>query len=160
NAMTSLSNQVTKALADQALERSESSLALSNRQSLIDFRTHELIAVSNGLLQTSLLLSNTQSELRFTQDNLATKIATALDAHGKELERQAMVIPALQREITELKVQVAQAQLTKTNLEESLNRARIEKTNMQRWFDDPEFLRLQVKRAEEHQRVAKKQRAS
>jgi chromosome segregation ATPase len=164
DSIASLSNQVAELRTKMMLEHSDTSLAKSNQQALLDRRTAELTATSNRLVQTTLLLNNAQQDLRSAQDTLAAKISSVatLEARRDELDRQAAVIPGLQREVAELKEKLVDAQFTEVALEESLSLARLELADLRRAFDDPEFLRLQAKRAEDaaetNRRLASKQR--
>jgi hypothetical protein len=164
DAIASLSNQVAEVRTRMVRDNGDNSFAKSNLQALLDRRSAELMAMSNRLVQTSLLLNKAQQDLHAAQDNLGNKIAAlaTLEARREEQDRQAAAIPALEREVAELKVKLVDAQFTKVSLEEALSRARLEKADLQRTFEDPEFLRLQAKRAEDaaqtSQRVASKQR--
>ena len=155
------SNQVAEIRTKVALEQSDYHLAQSNHQALLAHRTAELTVTSNRLVQTSLMLSNAQHELRSTQDNLGARIATVatLEARHDELARQAIMIPGLQRDIAELNEKLVQAQFAYVALEESFGRVRVEKADLERQLNDPAFLRLQMQKAEENAAVQKQMAA-
>lgn len=160
----SLSNQVTELRTKLALEHSNLEVARSNQQAHLGRRTAELITASNRLVQTSLLLAHAREETQAAQAQLPAKAAAfaTLEAQQDELQRQAALIPGLQRGITVMKDQLQQSQFAQAALEESLGRARASQADLERKFEDPAFLRLQARRADEaaemRQRTAAGQR--
>ena len=160
----SLSNQVSELRTKLALERSNLEVAQSNHQALIHRRIAELNVTSNRLVQTTLLLDRAREETHMAQSQLpaqAAAIAT-LEARRDELQREVALIPGLQREIAEWKGKFQQAQFSQAALQETLGRALTEKAGLERKLEDPAFLRLQARRADEaielRQRAAANQR--
>ncbi len=149
--ITSLSNQVTELRTKLALEHSNLDLAQSNHFALLHRRTAELNTTSNRLVQTALLLDRAREETRIAQAAIpsqAVAVAT-LEAQRDELQRQAAQIPGLQQEIAELKEQVQQGQFARAALDETLGLARASQAELERKLEDPAFLRLQARRADE-----------
>ena len=160
----SLSNQVSELRTKLALERSNLEVAQSNHQALIHRRIAELNVTSNRLVQTTLLLDRAREETHMAQSQLpaqAAAIAT-LEARRDELQREVALIPGLQREVAEWKGKFQQAQFSQAALQETLGRALTEKAGLERKLEDPAFLRLQARRADEaielRQRAAANQR--
>jgi hypothetical protein len=160
----SLSNQVSVLTTKLALERSNLEVAQSNHQALIHRRTAELNVTSNRLVQTTLLLDRAREETHMAQSQLpaqAAAIAT-LEARREDLQREAALIPGLQREAAEWKGKFQESQFSQAALQESLGRALAEKAGLERKLEDPAFLRLQARRADEaielRQRAAANQR--
>ena len=159
----SLSNQVNELRTRLAMETGLQGIAQSNLQFTLGRRTGELSVVSNRHFQTVLLLSNAQHEAHAAQSMLPPKAATiaSLEAHRDQLLRDLEVLPALQREITDLKQRSQQAQFAQAALQETASRLRTEKANLERLLDDPAFLRLQASRSEDaaetRQRLGSKQ---
>jgi hypothetical protein len=160
----SLSNQVSVLTTKLALERSNIEVAQSNHQALIHRRTAELNVTSNRLVQTTLLLDRAREETHIAQSQLpaqAAAIAT-LEARREELQREVALIPGLQLEATEWKKKFQESQFSQAALQETLGRALTEKAGLERKMEDPAFLRLQARRADEaielRQRAAANQR--
>ena len=160
----SLSNQVSELRTKLALERSNLEVAQSNHQALIHRRIAELNVTSNRLVQTTLLLDRAREETHMAQSQLpaqAAAIAT-LEARRDELQREVALIPGLQREAAEWKGKFQQAQFSQAALQETLGRALTDKAGLERKLEDPAFLRLQARRADEaielRQRAAANQR--
>ena len=160
----SLSNQVGELRTKLALEHSNLEVAQSNHQALLHRRTAELNVTSNRLVQTTLLLDRAREETHMAQSQLpaqAAAIAT-LEARRDELQRDVALIPGLQCEAAEWKGKFQQAQFSQAALQETLGRALTEKAGLERKLEDPAFLRLQARRADEaielRQRAAANQR--
>jgi DNA repair exonuclease SbcCD ATPase subunit len=149
--IASLSNQVNELRTKLALETGMQGIVQSNHQFALTRRTAELIGTSNRLVQTALLLSNAQYEAHLAQSQLppqAAAIAT-LEAHRDQLLRELTVVPALQREIADLKDRNQQALFAQAAQQEVLSRLRTEKAGLERLLEDPAFLRLQANRSED-----------
>ncbi len=161
--IASLSNQVNELRTRLAMETGMQGVAQSNLQFTIGRRTGELSVISNRHFQTSLLLSNAQHETHAAQSQLPAKAAAiaSLEAHRDQLLRDLEAVPALQREISDLKQRSQQAQFAQAALQETASRLRTEKANLERLLDDPAFLRLQASRSEDaaetRQRLGSKQ---
>lgn len=160
----SLSNQVGELRTKLALEHSNLEVAQSNHQALIHRRTAELNVTSNRLVQTTLLLDRAREETHIAQSQLpaqAAAIAT-LEARRDELQREVMLIPGWVNEAAEWKKKFQESQFSQAALQESLGRALTEKAGLERKLEDPAFLRLQARRADEaielRQRAAANQR--
>lgn len=160
----SLSNQVGELRTKLALEHSNLEVAQSNHQALIHRRTAELNVASNRLVQTTLLLDRAREETHMAQSQLPGQAATiaTLEARREELQREVALIPGLQREAAEWKRKFQESQFSQAALQETLGRALTEKAGLERKMDDPAFLRLQARRADEaielRQRAAANQR--
>lgn len=160
----SLSNQVGELRTKLALEHSNLEVAQSNHQALIHRRTAELNVTSNRLVQTTLLLDRAREETHIAQSQLPAQAAAVatLEARRDELQRELAVIPGLQREVAEWKKKSQDSQFSQAALQETLGRALTEKAGLERKMEDPAFLRLQARRADEaielRQRAAANQR--
>ncbi len=159
-----LSNQVSELRTKLALEHSNLEVAQSNHLALIHRRTAELNVTSNRLVQTTRLLDRAREETHMAQSQLpvqAAAIAT-LDARREELQRELALLPGWQREATEWKKRFQETQFSQAALQETLGRALTEKAGLERKLEDPAFLRLQARRADEaielRQRAAANQR--
>lgn len=150
--LQSFTNQVAELQTKLALEHGTTTVAQSNQQYLLDHRTAELVNTSNRLVQTSLLLSHAQREAQDAQTDLQTKAAAiaTLEAQREDLNHRLEVVPALQNELASLKEKLTTAQSECSELAQSLGRERVEKADLERKLDDPAFLRLQTRRAEEN----------
>ena len=150
-AMASLSNDVTVLRTKLALEISNTSVAHSNHQAVLDHSNAQLLATSNRLGQISLLLDQTQQAKQAALSDLGEKTAVlaALEAQHDEMRRQSATLPGLQGEAAELKDKLNQASAAKVLLDETLGRTRLELADLQHKLQDPTFLRLQAKRAQE-----------
>jgi hypothetical protein len=149
--MHSLSNQVAELSTKLALERGNLEVAQSNQQALLYRRTTELVTTSNRLVQTGVLLDHLREEARIAQAAIATRAAdlATVEAHRDDLLREAAVIPALRREVAELKDKLQQRQFAHASLQETLGQVRSERAELERKLEDPAFLKLQARRAEE-----------
>lgn len=162
--ISSLSNQVTELRTKLALEHSNLEVAQSNHLSVLSRRTADLMTASNRLVQTALLLDRAREETRLAQMEIPARVAAlaTVEAQRDELQRQAALIPELQRTVAGLKEKLQQAQFAQAGLEETLGRARASQAELERKLEDPAFLRLQARRAEEaaemRQRTAAGQR--
>lgn len=160
----SLSNQVGELRTKLALEHSNLGVAQSNHQALIHRRTAELNVTSNRLVQTTLLLDRAREETHLAQSQLPTQAAAiaTLEARRDECQREVAQIPGLQREAAEWKGKFQQAQFSQAALQETLGRALTDKAGLERKLEDPAFLRLHARRADEvielRQRAAANQR--
>ena len=150
-AMASLSNDVTILRTKLALEVSTAGVAQSNHQATLDHRTAEFLTLSNRLGQISLLLEQAQQSKQAAQNELADKTAAmaTVEAQQEEMRRQITTIPELQREAAELNARLYQASGAQASLNETLGRTRLELADLHRQLQDPNFLRLQEKRAQE-----------
>jgi DNA repair exonuclease SbcCD ATPase subunit len=161
--IATLSNQVSEVRTRLAMETGMQGIAQSNLQYAVSRRTGELSVVSNRHFQTTLLLSNAQHEAHAAQSQLPTKAANiaSLEAHRDQLIRDLEVIPALQREIAELRRRLQEITFAQAATQETISRLRTEKANLERLLDDLSFLRLQASRSEDaaelRQRAASKQ---
>lgn len=149
--MGSLSNQVIELRTKLALEHSNLEVARSNHHAVLDRRTAELMTTSNRFVQTILLLARAREETHVAQAQIPAKAAAlaTLEAQHDELQRRAGMIPGLQLEVAEMKEKLQQAQFAHVALQESLSLIRTEKANLERKLEDPAFLRLQARRADE-----------
>src|SRR6185436_20548235 len=103
--ITTLSNQVSELRTKMALEQSDVGVAQSNHLAALNRRTADLLNVSNLLVQTRQRLEDKQQEATSAHGEVSSKAAAValLEAQRDELQRQALVIPALQSEVIELK---------------------------------------------------------
>jgi|SRR6185369_4486058 chromosome segregation ATPase len=154
----SLSNEVAALRTKLALEHSTGALSQSNLQSVLDRRVGELGVMSNRFHQTTLLLSNAQHESRMAQAELQTKVAEAgaLEAQRDELSQRLKSLAALQQEYVETKERLRQTLFERAAMEEALGRERVERADLSRKLEDPAFLRLQVKKAEDQAALDKR----
>ena len=150
-AIGSLSNQVTELRTKLALEHSNLQLAASNHQALLHRRTAELTATSNSFAKASLSLDVAREETRIAQAELSAKAGAlaALEAQRVEWQLQAEAMLGLQLESGELKERLQQLQFAHAALQETLGRVRLDQTELERKLEDPAFLRLQARRAED-----------
>jgi chromosome segregation ATPase len=133
------------------LENSNSEIARSNHQALVHRRTAEVNVLSNRLVQTSLLLERAREETRLAQGQLPAKAAAlaTLEVRQEELQREAAQLPALRRDVATLKEKLQKAQFTESALLETVGRLKAEKADLERKLEDPAFLQVQARRAQE-----------
>ncbi|HEY2952513.1 MAG TPA: hypothetical protein VGK40_08025 [Verrucomicrobiae bacterium] len=156
-ALATSSNQVNELRTKLALDHSDAFIAQTNLQFALERRCAELLVTSNRLVQTSLLVSHAQNEARAAQSDLQTKAAAiaTLEAQRDELSRRLEAIPALQKELAVVNEKLQLALFGHDELAEIIGRVRIEKADLERKLDDPDFLRLQRKKADDAAEVRK-----
>jgi len=156
--MNSLSNQVTELRTKLALEHSDLEFARSNHLASLQRRTAELMMTSNRLVQTTLLLDHARVETHIAQSEAITHaaaLATAV-AQRDEWERQASVVPAMRSEVADLRERLQHAQFIRASIEEALGQARTAKADLERKLEDPSFLRVQARHAEDAAEVRRR----
>jgi len=149
-AFQSVSNELAETRTKLALEQSNAAVAQSNLQASVSGVVDQLLAVSNRLTQTSLLLSKAEHETSATRIELQTKVALEVtEAHRDELQRRLEVIPALERERAALNERLTAAHSERDKLIEALGLERVLKAQLEQKLDDPSFLRPQLSKAED-----------
>jgi len=145
------SNQVDVVTTKLMEEHGTTAFARSNLQSVLDRRTSDAHFFSNRVVQTLLRLSDAQREARTGQidlQNNAMRLAS-MEAQREECSRRLELIPALQKELLEAKVQLGQATRDREDLEQSLGRSRLEVATLERTLDDPVLLEFQLRKSED-----------
>jgi chromosome segregation ATPase len=146
-----------------AKETNSAFVAQSNLQAVLDRRTAESASFSNRLVQTRQQLERAEAELFAARNELSAKTTGlgALEVQRDEWQRQAGVIPGLEREIAAQKEKFNRGQIDYVSLQETLGRVSAEKADLERKLQDPLFLRRQALRVEQtaevRQRAAAKQ---
>ena len=162
--IATLKSNVTQLGERLTNELDSAAVARTNAQAAFDRRTAELITTSNRLVQTRLLLEQSQQETRAARSEVAARVAavTTLEAQRDDLQRQAATVPVLQREATESKERLNQVYLAQAGLYDTLGRVRFDLAELERKLQDPLFLRIQERRvieeAEMRQKAAAKER--
>lgn len=149
--ITTFSNQVTELRTRLALEQGTVEIERSNRVYSVNRRTGDLLFTSNRLVQTALLLSNAQHEVEVARASLAGSTASvaALETQRDQLRRELEAIPALEAKVAELNKQCQDALFAAAARQEVLGRLETENAALLRSLEDPVFLRLQTRRAED-----------
>jgi hypothetical protein len=135
-----LAKETNSALADK-----------SKLEALLDRRTAEVAAYSNRLVQTRQQLEREEAALLAARNEISTKSTTlgAIEVHRDELQRQAVVIPGLERELVVQKKEANRLQLDNAALAERLGREELQRADLERKLQDPLFLRRQATRVEQ-----------
>ncbi|HEU0010654.1 MAG TPA: hypothetical protein VFT34_12630 [Verrucomicrobiae bacterium] len=156
-------SNVLELTARLAKETNSAFVTHSNLQALLDRRAAESTSFSNRLVQARQQLERTEAELLAARNELVAKTTGlgALEAQRDEWQRQAGIIPGLEREIAAQKEKLNKGQIDYVSLKETLGLVSAEKADLERKLQDPLFLRRQAQRVEQaaevRQRAAAKQ---
>jgi len=145
------SNKVMELTTRLNLTNGTNEIARTNLMHVLDRRTLEVLNLSNRLVQTRLLLKQTQADAQEAQAAFqakASQIGTA-EAQRDELSRQLEMLAPVQKQLADANRKLSEVLTDRELWAQEAQRLQVEKGEMQAKLENPSFLRVQLAKVQD-----------